>query len=109
MLFFGFNTIVTITGFYALTAVCMNTTHRAADDVVLIRVPSDVPHTCIMAGQSGDHGARQYVINCTHTYNSRNAAGCRFVLSISYAGLTGLIQDAETSQSIQTLSHGDTH
>lgn len=36
---------------------------RAADDVVLIRVPTDVPHTRVMARQSGDHVACQYVIN----------------------------------------------
>lgn len=66
-----------ITGFYSLTAVCINTTHRAADDVVLIRVPADVPHTGLVAGQSGDHAARQYIIDCTntHTNNSSNAAG----------------------------------
>lgn len=91
--------------YYTLTVVCINTTHRAADDVVLIWVPTDVPHTGVMTRQSGDHAARQYIINCTYTNNWRNAAGCRCVLLISYAELTG----AETSQSTQTYSHGHTH
>lgn len=47
--------------------VCINSTHRAADDAVLVRVPTDVPHTGIMARQSGDHSARQHVINYKDT------------------------------------------
>lgn len=39
-------------------------THRAADDVVLVRVPTNVSDARVMATQFGDHGPRQHVINC---------------------------------------------
>lgn len=52
--------------------VCVDSTHRAADDVVLVWVPADVPHTRVMARQSGDHGARQDVINWTDTQTMKN-------------------------------------
>lgn len=44
-------------------------THGAADDVVLVRVPTDVPHARVVARQSGDHGARQDVVNWTDAQN----------------------------------------
>lgn len=39
-------------------------THGAADDVVLVRMPADVPDARVVAGQLGDHSARQHVVNC---------------------------------------------
>lgn len=35
----------------------------ATDDVVLKGMPADVPHTGVMARQSGHHAARQDVVN----------------------------------------------
>lgn len=48
--------------------VSIKSTHGAADDVVLVRVPTDVPHTRIVTRQSGDHGACQHVVNYKHTH-----------------------------------------
>lgn len=48
-------------------AVWVSSTHRAADDVVLVRVPTDVPHARVMARQSGDHSTCQHIINYEDT------------------------------------------
>lgn len=71
-----------ITSYYTSTPiVCINSTHRAADDVVLERVPTNVPHTRFMVRQSGDHGARQDIINWMDTQKTYLAT-CWHVLYI---------------------------
>lgn len=47
---------------------CINRTHRAADDVVLVRVPTDISHARVVAHQSGYHRAGQHIVDWTHTH-----------------------------------------
>lgn len=50
---------------------CINRTHRAADDVVLVRVPTDISHARVVAHQSGYHRAGQHIVDWTHTHTHR--------------------------------------
>lgn len=43
-------------------------TYGAADDVVLVGMPADIPHTRVMLRESGHHAARQHVIDWTHRH-----------------------------------------
>ena len=42
-------------------------TYRAADDVVLVRVPTNISDTRVMARQFGDHSTGQHIIDCRDT------------------------------------------
>ena len=50
------------------TSETVHCTHRAADDVVLVWVPTDVSHAGVMARQFGYHRAGQNIVGWTHKH-----------------------------------------
>lgn len=64
-------------------------THGAADDVVLVGVPADVPHTGVVSRQLGHHRPRQHIVNCEHTHTVN-------ALVLHLLGVEARVQRVET-------------